>query len=182
MFSKKKALLYLSKICICAILVLGTLILVKSSTVFKNELYKNVYETNISFAYINQIYEKYAGSPLPFKDYFMNKEQPVFEENLSYNSIDAYLDGAKLIVDNQYLIPVLESGLVIFIGEKEGYGNTVIIGQSNGIDVWYSNIDNIAVSLYDYVEKGILLGNAKEDYFYLVFKKDGQVLNYEEYI
>lgn len=182
MFSKKKALLYLSKICICAILVLVTLILVKSNSFFKNELYKNVYEKNISFAHINEIYEKYAGSSLPFKDYFINKEQTVFEEKLTYNNSDAYLDGVKLSVGNEYLIPILEDGLVIFIGEKEGYGNTVIVGQSNGIDVWYSNIDNIAISLYDYVDKGELLGNAKEDYFYLVFKKDGQVLNYEDYI
>lgn len=182
MFSKKKLFWYFSKICICIIFVLGTLILMKTNSKFKNEFYKNVYENNISFAYINKIYEKYAGSSLPFKDYFVNKEQPVFGETLTYNSTDIYLDGVKLNVDNEYLIPILEDGLVIFIGTKEGYGNTVIIGQSNGIDVWYSNIDNIAVNLYDYVKKGNLLGNTKTDYFYLVFKKDGQVLNYEEYI
>ena len=182
MFSKKKAISFFSKLCICVILVLTTLILVKKSPSFKELFYKNVYENNISFAKINSIYEKYAGSSLPFKDYFIKKEQPVFSEKLTYNSSSSYLDGVKLVVDNEYLIPILEDGLVIFVGEKDGYGNTVIIGQSDGIDVWYSNVDNVSINLYDYVSKGSLLGNAKEDYFYLVFKKNGQILNYEDYI
>lgn len=182
MFSKKKALWYLSKICFCIILTLFTLIAIKTSSSFKNDFYKNVYETNISFAQINEIYEKYAGTSIPFKDYFKDKTQPVFEETLTYQESSKYLDGVKLTVGEQYLIPVLEDGLVIFIGEKEGYGNTIIVGQSNGIDVWYSNIDESAVSLYDYVKKGNLIGNCKDNYFYLVFKKDGQVLNYEEYL
>ena len=92
------------------------------------------------------------------------------------------LDGVKLMVDTHYLIPCLKEGLVIFIGEKEGYGYTVIVDQLDGVNVWYSNIDELAVSLYDYVDKGQLIGNCKGDYFYLVFKKDGKVLNYEEYI
>ena len=182
MFSKKKILWYLSKVCFCIILTLTILIMIKTNSKFKTDFYKNVYETNISFAQINEIYEKYAGSSIPFKDYFMDSTQSVFEETLKYQEAHKYLNGVKLIVDSQYLIPVLEEGLVIFIGEKEGYGNTVIIGQSNGIDVWYSNVLNPAVSLYDYVKKGSLVGNCNDNYFYLVFKKDGQVLNYEEYI
>lgn len=182
MFSKKKIWCYVVKIFICIILLLILLIFFKKDPYFKMDFYKKVFETNISFAQINQIYEKYMGSSIPFKDYFVKTAEPVFEETLTYHSSSSYLDGTKLMVDDNYLVPVLEGGLVIFVGEKEGYGNTVIIGQSNGIDVWYSNIENIAVSLYDYVEKGSFVGNCKGDYFYLVFKKDGQVLNYEEYI
>lgn len=44
-------------------------------------------------------------------------------------------------VSNNYLVPTLESGIVVFMGEKEGYGKTIIIEQINGIDVWYSNIE-----------------------------------------
>ena len=182
MFSKKKLYRHILKILICIILMLILLIVFKKDPDFKMDFYKNVFETNISFAQINQIYEKYMGSSIPFKDYFVQSVEPVFGETLNYHASSSYLDGVKLNVDRNYLIPVLEDGLVIFVGEKEGYGNTVIIGQSNGIDVWYSNINNVTVSLYDYVDKGSLLGDSQEDYFYLVFKKDGQVLNYEEYI
>ena len=30
------------------------------------------------------------------------------------------------------MVPVLESGIVIFMGEKAGYGNTVVIEQVDG--------------------------------------------------
>ena len=55
------------------------------------------------------------------------------------------------------------------------------VKQSDGIDVWYSNIGNIGVQLYDYVSKGTLVGECN-DSLYLVFKKDGNVLDYKEYI
>ena len=40
---------------------------------------------------------------------------------------------------------------------------------------------NANVKLYDYVTKGSLLGEIDE-YLYLVYKKDGNILNYEEYL
>ena len=182
MFSKKKALFFLSKLLFCVILTLIILIGIKSSSQFKEQFYKYVFETNISFSEINKLYEKYAGSSIPFKDLFIKEIEPVFNETLNYKGYDKYLDGVKLLVDSNYLVPALEDGLVIFIGEKENYGNTIIIGQSNGIDVWYSNIDNLAVGLYDNIKKGQLLGNTKDNFLYLVFKKDGQVVEYEKYL
>lgn len=182
MFSKKNVFVFLNKIFFCIIITLIILIGVKSSSTFKLKFYEQVFETNISFAQINEIYEKYAGSSIPFKEWLVKEVEPVFHETLSYQAEDKYLDGVKLTVESNYLIPILEDGLVIFVGEKENYGNTIIIGQSNGIDVWYSNIENPSVQLYDMVEKGSLIGSAKDNYFYLVFKKDGQVLNYEDYL
>ena len=182
MFSKKKLLSFFNRIFFCVILTLIILIGMKSSSTFKTKFYEQVFETNISFAQINEIYEKYAGSPIPFKDLFLKDAELVFEETLTYQEKSDYLDGVKLTVFYNYLVPILEDGLVIFVGEKENYGNTIIIGQSNGIDVWYSNIENPTVELYDMVEKGNLIGSTKENYFYLVFKKDGQVLNYEDYL
>ena len=51
----------------------------------------------------------------------------------------------------------------------------------DGVDEWYGNIENVNVKLYDYVSKGELLGDCN-NYLYLVYKKDGKVLNYEEYL
>ena len=65
--------------------------------------------------------------------------------------------------------------------KKENYGNTVIVSLNTGIDVWYSNI-NESIKLYDYVKEGELIGTSKDSTIYLVFKKDGNILNYEEYI
>ena len=105
----------------------------------------------------------------------------VFNEKLSYTNIDAYLDGAKVSVSKEYMVPSYGTGLVLFVGEKENYGNTVIISLNTGIDIWYSNI-NPSVRLYDYIKEGELVGTSLDDYIYIVFKKDGNILNYEEYL
>lgn len=172
----------ISNICISVILVLATLIFLKAKPELKQTFYSNVYEKNISFATINSIYERYAGSSLPFKDLIDKPTSTVFNESLIYTETHKYLDGVKLIVEENYLVPSLDSGLVVFIGEKENYGNTIIIQQSNGIDVWYSNLDSITVSMYDYVDQGKLIGEVSSKELYLVFKKDGKVLDYKEHI
>ena len=87
----------------------------------------------------------------------------------------------SLSVGKNYLVPIQESGLVVFIGEKEHYGNVVIIQQINGIDMWYGNINHTDVNLYDYVSKGTPLGEC-DDQLYLLFKQNGEVLNYEKYL
>lgn len=170
-----------SKILVSIIMFLAISITVKLSPNSKEFIYKNVFEKNFSFASVNKLYNKYFGEVLPVKSIFKEETKPVFKENLVYSNKEKYLDGAKLSVTENYLIPVLESGMVVFIGEKEGYGNTVIIQQINGIDTWYGNVNTTNVKLYEYIEKGSLLGESSND-LYLVFKKDGEVLDYNEYI
>lgn len=171
----------LTKFLLVIILTLITLIAIKKDIKFKKLFYKYIYEDSINFAKINEYYEKIFGSYIPFEN-TTNKVTPVFNEKLTYISSNKYLDGVKLTVENNYLVPVLQSGLVVYIGEKEGYGNTVIVQGIDGIDIWYGNVTNISISLYDYIDKKSLLGTAKDDVLYLVYKKDGEILNYEEYL
>lgn len=171
----------LTKFLLVIILTLITLIAIKKDIKFKELFYKYVYEDSINFAKINEYYEKIFGSYIPFED-TTNKVTPVFNEKLTYISSNKYLDGVKLTVENNYLVPVLQSGLVVYMGEKEGYGNTVIVQGIDGIDIWYGNVTNISISLYDYIDKKSLLGTTKDDVLYLVYKKDGEILNYEEYL
>ena len=147
---------------------------------FKINFYKYVYQDNISFAKINKWYENKFGSALPFSKYF-EEVTPVFNEKLSYKEKNKYKDGVSLLVEDDYLVPAIDSGIVIFIGEKEGYGNTIIIQQENGIDVWYSNLKEINLKLYDYIKEGNLIG-VSNNKLYLVFTKDGEVVDYQEYI
>ena len=169
------------RVMITIILVLITLIVLKNNTKLKATFYKHVYEDNISFTTINNLYEKYFGSAIPFKNLLDKKTEQVFNEKLKYTNSSKYLDGVQLEVSDNYLVPISESGMVVFIGEKEGYGNTVIIQQMDGIDVWYGNVKNVNVKLYEYVEAGKLLAEADKK-LYLVYKKNGNVLNYEDYI
>lgn len=167
------------RIGITSLLTLIILINIKKSIEFKNKFYELVYETNIDFAYINSLYKNYFGSSIPFEQFFTTKQ--VFNETLEYNSQEPYLDGVKLGISQEYLIPVNKSGLVVFIGEKEEYGNVVVIEQVDGIDCWYGNLETVNVKLYDYVEEGSLLGSAS-NYLFLVYKDKGEIISYEKYL
>ena len=171
--------IFFIKLLISIVITLVILILIKSSSDFKNNFYKHAFSNNISFTKLKEVYNKYIGdSDILDK---VVKTETVFNEELTYEAQEKYLDGVKLSVGSNYLVPINESGIVVFIGNKEEYGNTVIIQRIDGIDEWYGNIENINVKLYDYVKKGDLLGEVNNE-FYLVYKKDGNILNYEEYL
>lgn len=178
---KKRIRSFLTRCMITIILVLLALIAIKTNSNIKTIITKNVYEKNFKFAKAKDIYQKYFGSILPI-DKVVKEEQPVFSEKLTYKKENAYKDGVVLSVDNNYMIPALESGVVVFLGEKEEYGTTIIIEQINGVEVFYSNVDALNLKLYDYVEKGKLIGEVKDNKLYLVFSKDGKYLNYKDYI
>ena len=80
------------------------------------------------------------------------------------------------------MVPALESGIVVYIGNKQDYGQTIIVEQTNGIDTFYSNISTTDIKLYDYIEKGDYIGQTLSDKLYLIFQKNGVVLNYKDYI
>ena len=79
-------------------------------------------------------------------------------------------------------IKMVKSGIVVFIGNKEEYGNTIIIQGMDGVDYWYSNIENVAVKLYDYVDSTNIIGNGIDNKLYVLFMRDNEVLNYEDYL
>lgn len=174
---KNSATVFFMKLLISIVLTLIVLILIKSSSDFKTIFYKEVYTSNISFAPLTNLYNKYIGS-LDIFDSVIT--EPVFNEELIYTNSESYLDGVKLELDSN-LVPVNVSGIVVYIGEKEEYGNTIIVQRIDGVDEWYGGINNVNINLYDYVESGTLLGEA-DKYLYLVYKKDGNILNYEEYL
>lgn len=147
----------------------------------KQIIYKYLYENNINFATINKWYQSHFGDITPFQNTVKEKTKLVFNENLVYKDASIYKDGVKLNVEENYLVPIIESGIVVFVGNKENYGKTVIIEQVDGVSVWYGNIDNINVSLYDYVTKGELLAEASKS-FYMVFQKNGKYLKYQDYL
>ena len=166
---------------ITAVIVLTVMIICNLSTKAKNLLNKYIYETNYNFAKINSLYKKYL-LDISKKTGLDTKPKPVSGNSLiEYTNYEDYKDGVKLTVSDKYNVKLLESGLVVFIGEKEGYGNSIIIQQSNGIDVLYGNIETNDLKIYDYIEKGNIIGTSNKE-LYLVFTKDGENLDYKTYI
>lgn len=166
---------YTIKVLLTIIITLILLISFKIDRNFKEIFNKYVYNDTLPFTDFKSLYNKY------FLGLKKDNTSSVFYEKLNYKSKSKYQDGVKLNVTNNYLVPSLNSGIVVFIGQKGKYGQTVIVQQVNGIDVFYGNIKS-NVKMYDYIEKGSLIGESLKDYIYLAFQQQGKFVSYEEYI
>ena len=156
-------------------------IMIKNNHEYKDVIYKYMYDTNLSFTSFKNFYKEHLGG-ISFIDDFIDNTKPVFNNKLVYKNVSKYYDGVSLEVDNNYLVPVLRTGIVVYIGKKDNYGNCIIIQGMDGIEIMYSEIVNSTVKLYDYIEEGELLGEINGNHLNLVYSKDGKVLNYEEYL
>lgn len=183
--NETKEIVYLknlvSRILLAIILLLCSVIYISHSDSNKKIYQKYIFDTTLSFAKINDWYQNTFGSVIPLDDVLPEKDKPVFQETFSFQDSESYLDGSKLKVGSSYLVPSIQSGIVVFMGEKEGYGNTIIVQGIDGVDIWYGNVNIADVTIYDYIEKGTFIGESKTDEMYLVLQKDGTFLSYEEY-
>ncbi len=175
--NKKMINKYITKVMLGIIFFLVSIIFTNFSD--KNLLlYKEyVFTESLPFTKIKGWYEDLFGEVLPKND----NTKTVFNGKLVYKEIVDYLDGEKLTVSSNSLVNSIGSGVVVYNGEKEGYGNTVIIQGIDGVDIWYGNLQNVSVSLYDYIEADTVIGEVTNEYLYLVIKKDNEFIKYEDY-
>ena len=157
MDKKKYLKLLLIRVLVSIILFLALSIFVNYSSknllLFKN----NVYDKSFKFSKINKLYNTYFGKPVISQD-----KTIIASKEINYTSANSFKDGAVLNgVDTIY---PYKSGIVVFVGDKDDYGSTVIIEGMDGIDYWYGNITD------------------KDNKLYVVFMKDNKVLSYEDYI
>ena len=169
----------LIRICLTIVITLILLINIKRSEEFKDMFFDRVYDSHFNFVRVNAIYQSFFGTSFPFQQ--MVNTRPVFRQVLTFYDKEPHLDGVRLFVGENYLVPIIRSGLVVFIGERDGYGQVVVIEQTDGIHIMYGNLATINVRLYEHVEAGTLLGSVHNE-LYLVFRRDGVVLNYEDHI
>ena len=80
-------------------------------------------------------------------------------------------------MEENYLVPSIESGIIINIKE-----NSIIMEQVDGVEVTYKNIEKGDFSLYDYIEKGEIIGKVTNDELFLTFQKNGEIINYQDYL
>ncbi len=165
--------------------VLLSIILVISVSIFlkldsQNEVYLNKYlfEDNLKFTQINKWYQDKFGTLLPKGE---DTSLMVSGESLKNNPYEKIDNGVKIKVTKGSPVSLINGGIVVFIGDKDE-GHTIIIQGNDGIDYSYSGIQNENITLYDYLEKDSLIGEAQEDFIILTLKKDSVYLDYEEYL
>ncbi len=175
----KRKYKFVNKLLVLGILFVGVLITVKVNPTAASWVKTHVYMDNFSFAQIENWYNKYIGGIFSSND---DEVTQVFSGTIPYTSLEPYYDGVRLKVSFGSVVESLLSGIIVSIGETEHYGNTIVVEQVDGVSVWYGNVDVSDVKLYDYVEKGQILGMSRSEDLYLVLMKDGAYLNYQDYV
>ncbi len=174
--------IWMSKLLISIIIVLVSLIVTNFSSDIKNKFISTVLESNISFNGINNFYHKYVGN--------LFKDESEKDDNILVSNIDSNVNNLEMEevngsyefnVGQDYPLTFLESGIIVFVGEKDELGNTVIVQGNNGVDLWYSHVLLNDYSLYDYVKKGDNIGTLVDDTLVVTIMKDGNKLKYDEY-
>lgn len=156
----------LSKFLTIVVFTLLVVIISNNNPSFKSFIIDKVLNSTFDFSKINKLISNVTGI-------FDSKENT---QNVSkvYRDSEKYKDGIKYILSGEENVYLNDSGIVTFIGEKEGYNNTIIVQQSNGYYAWYGNV-NEKIKLYDYVEKGTIIGSATDEYYYVLLKDDKPV-------
>lgn len=167
-----------SRTLLAIIFVLGSIIFTNISATNKALYQKYVLEDSLKFTTINNLYQRIFGSvDLTSND----SDTPVFG-SITYTNVENYKNGVKLTVGLNEVVSVITSGIVVYIGEKDDLGNTIIIQGNDGVDIWYSNITDTDILVYDYVEAGSILGTSNGENIYLTISLDGEFISYEEYM
>lgn len=171
----------LSKFLLSIIFLMVSIILIKSNSNIKNFYQEDILTKQINFTKFNDFYTKYFGNILP--DYTVPSVSTQMASNteFDYNNGTPYLNGTKLETTENYPVPIITSGIIVFLGEKDSLGPTCIVQGIDGIDIWYSHIDTSSLNLYDYVTEGKILAPTESNYFYLTIDSNGNYLTYDTY-
>lgn len=171
----------LIKSLIVVLLFLSSMIFIRQNDKNKKIFKEKVYNNSLSFAKIYNLYSKYLGDALPFKDTIKDDTKKVSNEKITYSSIKKEGDDYLLVVPSNYTLQSIKSGIVIEVKKDDKYKNIVKIQDKSGVNITYKNLNEVEVKLYDYVEKGEILGSTS-DKLYINFEKDDKYLSYEKYL
>lgn len=166
---------------IAVILFLASMIYVKQSDINKEKFNKVVYQNSLSFAKIYNVYKKYLGDVIPFKSMFKDNTKVASNEKIAYDKIVKKDNGYILTVSSEYVVSSINDGIVIEKRNDKEYLNLIKIQDKNGLNITYGYLEDLNVKLYDYVEKGEILGKCNKK-LYLLFEKDDKYLSYESYL
>lgn len=170
----------LTRTLLAIILTLAGVIFYKSDTSNKELINKYLYEDSWNFMKTKNFFEDKIGRIIPIA----TTHSQLVSTSSDFTKNDYKINGDLTIFSFKEDLPIstLCGGIVVFIGNKDNLGNTIIIQGNDGVDIWYSNITNSNVKLYDYLEKDTLIGESVNKNLTLKFSKDGKFISYDEYI
>ncbi|GGE42715.1 stage IV sporulation protein FA [Pullulanibacillus camelliae] len=173
-----KTNIFIMKCLIAAILVLGGAILYKTNMLASVPKAKSIVSMalndEMNFTVVSKWYEKAFGQPLAFLPTNQHKSQsasgqddgrasqdfavPVSGTGTVTEGFSSKKKGITVEAAANAEVKAIDSGLVIFVGNKAGIGKTVVIQHKDGKESWYGKLRNVDVKQYDNVKKDQKLG------------------------
>ncbi|MGE6375567.1 peptidoglycan DD-metalloendopeptidase family protein [Peribacillus muralis] len=142
------------------------------------------------FASISNWYESAFGKPIAFLPKEADKETVDSKEGYAQpasakitQTFETNGEGLILETSKGSKVEAINEGVVIFAGEKEGIGKTVVIQHANKSESWYGQLKEIDVKLYEIVKKGNEVGqvtvseDGSKGRFYLAIKENDAFVN-----
>lgn len=165
---------------ISVVLIMLLLLINRFSNSFLGNFKNMLFNRSFNFVKINSLSRKFLGKEFIYSQKKASSVGAMNEELISGVS-HKYYDGEKYIVSSNLPIGTIESGVVIFVGDKQHFNNTVIIQGTDNYNIWYGNLRDVNVNLYEYVEKNSLIGMADGNEVYMLIEKDNNYYSYEDY-
>lgn len=131
----------------------------------------HVMERDFNFAGVAEWYERqFAGSPSLLPVFKPKSEKDVRDSSSWAAPVQGEVirpfsrDGRGIVIGTDSPGPVTASaeGLVVFAGDREGLGKTVIVRHPGGRETWYGWLDKIQVQSDDWVKKGQTIASIGE--------------------
>ncbi len=105
-----------------------------------------------------------------------------------FTGTKSYHDGVDLVGKHGAKVAAAASGIVIFAGEKRGYGKVIKIHHGNGIVTLYAHNDKLLAEVGDYVTKGHKIatvgstGRSTGPHLHFEVQLDGKTVDPEKYL
>ncbi|WAA10248.1 M23 family metallopeptidase [Fervidibacillus albus] len=143
-----------------------------------------IMERDFQFAKAVDWYEKNFGDPLAlFPNVGEDEDNSEGEYALPANGVileTFYSDdqGVTFQTNKNVQVTAVQDGIVIFAGEKEEMGKTVVIQHPDTTETWYGKLGDIYVRTYDSIKTGDAIGIVSSSQtketgeFYFAVKKD----------
>ena len=179
---------FFMKLLASAILVLVVAILFRNpAATFEpaRSFVKSTMEKDFQFAVVSDWYEGKFGKPLAL--FPLPNESEKKAVNGDHYALpasgkileDFEVNGQRITIETGKgaEVEAMNEGIVEYVGNQDGFGKTVIIQHSDKSETWYGNLQEISVSLYDYIDKGKKVGTVANSptetkgAFYFAIKK-----------
>lgn len=169
------------KTLIVIIIFISSLIFIKQNDKNKKLVKKVIYNNSLSFAKIYDLYNKYLKDVIPFKNIYKNNTKLVSTNKMSYNDVKKENNGYKFNL-NDSMITSLTNGIVIKVSKNETYKKLITVQLRDETLITYGSLSDINVKLYDYIQKGEILGYSNNNTLYLLIKKNNKYISYDKYM